>query len=474
MLRTAEFVELDGLGLASLVRSGELTPEEVLDAALAVNEERGAGVGAFVSLHEDRARAAIAAGLPDGVLRGVPFALKDLWTSWRGVPTTNGSRLFAGDIAVADDEIVRRYAAAGVVLMAKTKTAELGVSPTTEPALNGPVRNPWDPARSAGGSSGGAAAAVAAGLLPFAHATDGGGSIRIPASRCGLFGLKPTRGRVSAAPRGEGWAGLSAQHVVSRSVRDSAAALDVVAGPAAGDPYAAPAGGGYLAEVALDPGRLRVGLCTDALNGAAVDEQVRAAARRSAQRLADLGHEVVEVAWPVAPEQVVAVQSGIIPAQVAAAVGARLAALGRAQRDDDLEPVTAAFAEWGRQATAAQYVAAVQTAHEIGRLLAGLLAQVDVLVTPTCGDLAPPLGLLEGSDLDRFVAHVGPSGAFASVANAAGNPAMSVPLDIADDGTPIGTQVLGRFGDEATLFRLAGQLERAYPWPQLAPRAVPA
>lgn len=474
-MQVSEYTELDALALAALVRAREVTPHEVLDAALAAAETLDPQVGAYAALHEDRARSAIDAGLPEGVLTGVPFALKDLWTSWRGTATTNGSRLFAGCVADCDDEVVRRYAAAGLVLFAKTKTAELGVSPTTEPALHGPVRNPWDVTCSAGGSSGGAAAAVAAGLLPFAHATDGGGSIRIPASRCGLFGLKPTRGRVSAAPRGDGWSGLSVQHVVSRSVRDSAVALDVAAGPADGDPYAAPPqSASYLKELDRSPKLLRVGLCTDSLNGAPVDEQVRAAARRTAQRLAALGHEVLEVRWPVSAEVLAAAQGGIIPAQVAAAVDARLAALGRTQRHDDLEPVTAAFAEWGRQATAGQYIAAIQAMHEIGRRMAVLHRDVDVIVTPTCGDIVPPLGRLDGSDLDRFLSFIGPVSAFTSVANASGQPAMSVPLDRATNGTPIGTQVLGRFGEEPTLLRLAAQLEQAHPWPPTAPRVVAA
>ena len=474
-MQTAEYSALDAVALAQLVRGGEVTTAEILDAALTLAEQRDPVVGAFADLHADRARAAISAGLPDGPFTGVPFALKDLWTSWAGTPTRNGSRLFADQVAVADDELVRRYAAAGLVLLGKTKTAELGLSPTTEPRLQGPVRNPWDLSRSAGGSSGGAAAAVAAGLLPFAHATDGGGSIRIPASRCGLFGLKPTRGRISAAPRGEGWGGLSVPHVVSRSVRDSAVALDVVAGPAPGDPYSAPpTGGRFLDAVTHPPGRLRVGLCTTALNGAPVDPQVEAAARRTAARLAALGHEVVEVTWPMPVELVMTVQGSIIPAQVAAAVDARLEQLGRPLQDDDLEPVTAAFVEWGRQATARSYIAGIQAMHEIGRRVAELLADLDAVVTPTCGDLAPPIGLLDGSDLDRFVASVGPSGAFASVANATGQPAMSLPLDVADDGTPIGSQVLGRFGDEVTLLRLAGQLEQAHPWPLTAPVEVTA
>ncbi|TAL21746.1 MAG: amidase, partial [Frankiales bacterium] len=319
-MQVYEYVALDALALGELVRSRQVAAQEVLDAALAAYEQVGAAVSPYVDLYADRAQAAVDAGLPDGPFTGVPFALKDLWTSWAGTPTGNGSRLFSGALATYDDALVQRWAAAGLVVVAKTKTAELGVSPTTESAADGPAPNPWDTGRSAGGSSGGAAAAVAAGLLPMAHATDGGGSIRIPASRCGLFGLKPTRGRVSSAPRGEGWSGLSAQHVVSRTVRDSAAALDVAAGPVAGDPYWAPPGSdSYLDEVGRPPRRLRVGLCTQSVNGAPVDEQVRQAALRTAQRLVDLGHDVVEVSWPVTPEQVAAVQGGLVPAHVAAA-----------------------------------------------------------------------------------------------------------------------------------------------------------
>ena len=472
-MRVGEYVELDGLALAELVRDRQVSAQEILDAALGAAEQLGAEVAPYVEVFADRARAAVGNGVPAGPFTGVPFALKDLWTSWSGTVTGNGSRLFAGDPAPHDDALVQRYRAAGFVLLAKTKTAELGLSPTTEPAAHGPAANPWDLGRSAGGSSGGAASAVAAGLLPLAHATDGGGSIRIPASRCGLFGLKPTRGRVSSAPRGEGWAGLSAQHVVSRTVRDSAAALDVAAGPVPGDPYSAPPGPrSYLEEVSRPPGRLRVGLCTASLNGAAVDGEVRATAQRTAERLAQLGHDVVEVTWPATPEQVTAVQSGVIPAHVAAAVDARLAQLGRELRDGDLEPVTAAFLEWGRSASAGDYVRAVTTMQEMGRATAALFEQVDVVLSPTCGDLAPELGRLDGSSLERFIANIGPSGAFASLANATGQPAMSLPLDLAQDGTPIGSQVMGRFGDEATLLRLAGQLEAAHPWPRTAPRAV--
>ncbi len=471
-----EYAAQDALGLAALISTGEVSADEVLDAALTAVEARDPSLRAFTGVYADRARAAVASGLPGGCFRGVPFALKDLWTAWTGTPTGNGSNLLGGIVAEHDDELVRRAIASGLVVMGRTTTPELGLSPTTEPLISGPTRNPWSTDRSAGGSSGGAAAAVAAGLLPLAHATDGGGSIRIPASRCGLFGLKPTRGRVPSGPaRGEGWAGLSAHHVVTRTVRDSAAALDVLAGPEPGQPYAAPpVSRPFADEVGRPPGQLRIGLCLDAPNGAPVDPEVRAAVERSAKRLEALGHHVGVVAFPVSADQLAAVQATIITANVAASIDARLEQLGRAQQEGDVEPVTAAFAEWGRLATARQYLEAVQTMHAIGRAAARQLTDLDVLLTPTCGDLAPPLGLLAGDDLDRFVGAVGPSGAFTSLANASGQPAMSVPLDRAADGTPIGTQLIGRFGEEALLLRLAAQLEAAHPWPLLAPLPVDA
>lgn len=471
-----EYATQDALGLAALVRSGEVTPEEVLDAALSAVDAFDPTLHAFTGVYADRARSVIAKGLPDGCFRGVPFALKDLWTAWTGTPIGNGSRLLGGTVAEHDDELVRRALASGLVVMGRTATPELGLSPTTEPLATGPTRNPWNTHRSAGGSSGGAAAAVAAGLLPLAHATDGGGSIRIPASRCGLFGLKPTRGRVPSGPaRGEGWGGLSAHHVVTRTVRDSAAALDVLAGPEPGQPYAAPpVHGPFADEVGRSPGPLRIGFCLDAPNGAPVDPEVRAAVLRSAERLESLGHRVESVSFPVSADQLAAVQGTIITAHVAAVIDERLELLGRAQREDDVEPVTAAFAEWGRMATARQYLQAVQAMHAIGRAAARQLTDLDLLMTPTCGDLAPPLGLLAGDDLERFVGAVGPSGAFTSLANASGQPAMSVPLDRAADGTPIGTQFVARFGAEALLLRLAAELEAAHPWPLLAPFPVSA
>jgi amidase len=464
-MHAADYRSYDGLGLAELVAKGDVSPDELLDLALSLIEQADPRLNAVVNVFESQARQAITEGLPAGPFGGVPFAIKDLWTNVSGVVTANGSRLFADAVAAGDSEIVRRYRRAGLVLFAKTNSPELGTSPSTEPALFGPTGNPWDLTLTSGGSSGGAAAGVAAGLFPLAHATDGGGSIRIPASCCGLFGLKPTRGRVPSGPeRGEGWSGMSAQHVVSRSVRDSAAALDAVAGAMPGDPYwAPPQSPSYLADVATTPGRLRVGVILDAPTGVGVDPICQAAAQATAERLEALGHEVTAAAWPFPPEQHGAAQS-IIPVQLAATIDARLARLGRPLRPDDLEAVTSLLVERGRAITGIEYVNAVQSMHQVGRAMGGLFERIDVLLTPTLGRPPFPLGTLDGSDVARFVREVGSVACFTAVANITGQPAMSLPLDHAPSGTPIGSQIIGRFGDETTLYRLAGQLESAHPW----------
>jgi len=455
----------DALGLAGLVRTGAATPDELLDAALAMVDAVNPLYNAVVTRFESAARDAIRAGLPEGPFHGVPFILKDLWTRVAGVATTNGSRLFADDVATADSEIVRRHRAAGLVLFAKSNTPELGLNASTESVLLGPARNPWDRTRSTGGSSGGAAAAVAAGIVPMAHATDGGGSIRIPASCCGLFGLKPSRGRITLGPeRSEGWAGMSAQHVVSRTVRDSAAALDATAGTMAGDPYTAPpAPGAYLAEAALDPPPLRVGLCLAPPSGAAVDPACLAAAEATARRCEALGHRVAAVAFPAATADAAAAQGTIISVHVAVTVDARAAALGRAVGPDDLEPVTAAMCGRGRAFSGAEYVTAVQAMHRVGRAMGELFDTIDVLITPMLGRPPVPLGTLDTRDPPRFGREIGSVTPFAGLANLTGQPAMTLPLD-GTGGLPVGTQVLGRFGDETTLLRLAGQLERAHGW----------
>ena len=461
-----EYRSYDATGLAELVRRKQVSPDELLDTALAAVAAEP-GLNAVVNIMEDQARRAHAEGVVDGPFTGVPFLVKDLGISVAGAVTTNGCQLFAdAPPATVDSELVRRYRGAGLVIFGKTNTPEFGLAPSTEPVLFGSTQNPHDHAYSAGGSSGGSAAAVAAGIVPMAHASDGGGSIRIPASVCGVFGLKPSRGRVTFAPeRSEGWAGMSTQHVVSRSVRDSAAALDATAGPAPGDPYypAKPIRP-YLSFVSAPQGALRVGVCVTSPAGTEVHPQCRATAETTARILEDLGHHVAPVDWPIGPDLLAAAQAGLTGANVAATIQARLAQLGRPLRDGDLEPVTAAIVGWGNRISAVDYVNAVDAMHEVGRRMGGLFESIDVLVTPTMACPPPRLGYLDGSDFDNFVARVGPMVTFTSLVNMSGQPAISLPLGRSDEGLPIGGQVIGRYGEESTLLGLAGEIERAHPW----------
>lgn len=466
-MRIDEYQSHDATGLAGLIARGEVSADEVLDVAFAAIKEREPALGAVVALCEEQARSAVAGLLP-GVLAGVPYLIKDLECDVAGTPTTNGSRLFAGAPAKRDSTLVTRLRVAGVLIVGKTNTPEFGLGTTTESALFGPVHNPWRLDHSAGGSSGGSAAAVAAGMVPVAHATDGGGSIRIPASCCGLFGLKPSRGRVTAGPdRGESWAGLSVAHAVTRTVRDSATLLDVTGTPEPGDPYHAPQPvGPYAAEVGADPGRLRIGLILNPVDAdVLVDAECTRAAQEAAALCEALGHEVEPVEWPdtlTRPGEVIA---PISAAHMARMVDLRLAELGRELRPGDLDAATELIVEKGRRLTLARYLAAVDTMHTIGRAVTRLTGRFDVLLTPTMAVVPPKLGELD-PNRDPRAALAGMRGmaAFTSLFNVTGQPAMSVPLGGTADGMPVGVQFAGRYGDETTLLRLAGQLEAAAPW----------
>ncbi len=468
MARIDEYEHQDALGLAAWVRAGEVTPQDLLEAAVARVEARNPAINAVAIRAFEEGRKAIEAGLPDGPFRGVPWLLKDLHAAWKGVPLTSGSRFFADNVSDYESEITARYRRAGLVLFARTASPELGLTSTTESILYGATRNPWQLSHSAGGSSGGAAAAVAAGIVPAAHATDGGGSIRIPASCCGLFGMKPTRARVSSGPKlGEGWSGMSVQHAVSRSVRDSAALLDAASGPALGDPYAAPPPArAFLAEVGADPGRLRIALQTSAFNGAAVDPDCAAAARNAAELCQSLGHEVAEAELAIDREVLSSATGMIISANLRATLLERGETLGRGYTPEDVEPLTFLMAESIKQREAADYARAVRGIHALGREVSAFLARFDVLVTPTMATPPLPLGrlALTRADFPGLLADLARTVGFTQLFNASGHPAMSVPLYWSAAGLPIGVQFAGRLGDEATLFRLAAQLESARPW----------
>jgi amidase len=464
----------DALGLAELVRNGDVSASELLDEALERVTVRNPQVNAVVSLFEARARQAIAAGLPDGPFTGVPFLLKDLGIDLGGEVTTMGSRFFADHRPARSSELTLRYERAGLVIFGKTNTPEMGLNPSTEPVIFGPTRNPWNLDHSAGGSSGGAAAAVAAGILPMAHATDGGGSIRIPASSCGLFGLKANRGRTPVGPpQGEGWNGLSHGHVVSRSVRDSAVMLDATSGSSVGEPYAAPHYEGTCLEATQrSPGRLRIGMMTAGRPGIVVDDEARAAVGFAARLLVELGHDIVEdftlpIDWP-ATTQVFGVLSGT---HVAATIRERARVLEREPTVDDIEHVT-----WVQFATAStrgalDYAEAQRTMHRIGHEVAAAFEEIDVLMTPTSGRPPPPIGLLHMNtdDLPTFGKEAIRVANFLGIMNITGQPAMSVPLHWTDDGLPMGVHFAARWGGEPLLFSLAAQLERAAPWAHRRP-----
>jgi amidase/6-aminohexanoate-cyclic-dimer hydrolase len=463
-----DYESYDALGLAELIRKGEAKPSEVLEAAIARFEERNPKLNAVVIPMIDEAREAAGGNLPDGPFRGVPFLLKDLHLLSSGSRTSYGCRLYEDFVADHDSEIVTRYREAGLVTFGKTASPEFGFTTTTESTLFGQTRNPWNTDHTAGGSSGGAAAAVAGGIVPLANASDGGGSIRIPASCCGLFGMKPTRARTPSGPdAGEGWSGMSAVHAVSRSVRDSAALLDATGGPDLGAPYwAPPPERPYLEEVGRPAGRLRIGFQSRAFIDVETHPDCVAAVEEASRLCAELGHEVEEASLSIDVETFRQATGAIIAANLRVNVEDRAATLGRDFGADDLEPVTYATVVRAAEIGAAEYARAIRVIHGVGRQVAGFLERYDVLLTPTMATPPLPLGVLSLSnpDLGEFLGSLLKTIAFTQLFNASGNPAMSVPLAWNAAGLPIGVQFAGRFGDEATLFRLAAQLEQARPW----------
>lgn len=465
-----EYCQYDALGLAELIRTRQVSAEEVLDAAIACIEADNAAVNAVVHKTYEQARQALAQGLPDGLFSGVPFLLKDLHLACKDLPLRNGSRLFNEFIPGYDATLVERYRAAGLLILGKTNTPEFGLCATTEPQLFGPTCNPWHLQHSAGGSSGGSAAAVAAGMLPMAHATDGGGSIRIPAANCALFGLKPSRGRTPHGPDlGEGMNGLGVSHCVSRSVRDSAALLDISHGPAPGDPYAAPAAErAFLDEVGADPGRLRIAVITTGFDGSALHPECVKAIESSAALCADLGHHVEPAMPDIDVSALAHVWRILAGVNVWNAMAMRAQGLGRALTPDDVEPITWLWAHEGKQRSAAEYARAIQIAHATGRRLGMFFERYDLLLSSTMARPPLPLGAMAmtGTDLDAYYEELMAEIPITPLFNISGGAAMSVPLHWSGEGLPVGVHFGARLGGEAMLLRLAAQLEQARPWAQ--------
>jgi amidase len=468
-----ELDRFDALGLAELVRKGEVTGEALLARAIARVEAVNPKLNAVVLKHYDLARRQLAERPPQGPFAGVPFLLKDLNTALAGTVTTDGSRAFADWTASADSTLPRRAKAAGLTIFGKTASPEFGLAVSTESALWGQTRNPWNLDHIAGGSSGGAAAAVAARIVPIAHASDGGGSIRIPAACCGLFGLKPSRGRVpSDLGRGVGWNGLSTQHAVSLSVRDSAGLLDVLAGPEPGDSIVPPApDGGFLAAVGRRPRALRIAMIEHPLTAVPVHPDVNAALEDTAELLESLGHNVERARIHLDGIRLGDALMLTISVDVANRLDRRGAERGRAVAEDEVETVTWRMAARGRDATAQAYAAARAAFDAAGGDVGMMFERYDLILSPT---LAEPPGLLgrlglSPADFGAYGRAISAFSPYTALQNEIGIPAMSVPLCWNAAGLPIGMMFAGPYGAEARLFALAGQLEAARPWADQRP-----
>ena len=490
----AEYDRYDALGLAELVRKGDVTSAELIETCIARIEAMNPKLHCIVDTLYERARRAAEQPLK-GPFMGVPFLIKDLLQTIEGVPTNAGSKFYKGWVPQRDGELYRRYRKSGLITVAKTHTPELGLLPMTEPAVWGiRTATPWDPTRTSGGSSGGAGASVASGIVPMAHGGDGGGSIRIPASCCGVFGMKPTRARTPTGPdSSESWNGFAIEHVLTRSVRDSAAALDATAGAEPFSPYHAPhQSRPFLDEVGADPGVLRIGFYTDPAMPSEVHPDCKAAVDDVAQLLGSLGHHVEPVRPAFESMELARAFFVVVAANTAAEIRDAEVKLGKKATPRDFETATWLSGQLGMLFTGGETIGAIRRLQAETRRLAHRLEDYDVILTPTLGqpplehgalkakgfegalqdlvarsNLRAPLklpGLLEKT-LERVYSFI----PFTPVANFTGQPSMSVPLVWNDAGLPIGTMLTGRFGEEGRLFRLAAQLEEARPWKDRRP-----
>jgi amidase len=492
-----DYPKHDGLGLADLVRRKKVSAAELVEEAIARIEKHNPAINAVVTKLYAEARAAAKGPLPDGPFAGVPFLVKDLLATVAGVPTSSGNLLLKNIPALVDSELVKRWKKAGVVILGKTNTPEFGLTPYTEPVAFGAARNPWDTTRTPGGSSGGSAASVAARIVPLASGGDGGGSIRIPASACGLFGLKPTRGRTPTGPAiGEAWHGFAIEHVLTRSVRDSAAMLDATQGADIGAPYHAPAStGSYLAELAKKPGKLRIAFTGKPLMGKNVDAEVLKGLAETLGILKDLGHELVEASPPVDGEAFSLAFITILAAELRADIVETARAAGKRISVKDYDRSSFGLGMLGKALSAQDYASAARYLQLASRQIAAFAEGYDMLLTPTLsrppvkvGSLQPSagekalirvIGAFDGGGLLKAMGIIKPLAAqtfefmpWTAVFNVTGQPAMSVPLHWSPEGLPIGMHFVGKYGDEAGLFRLASQLEEARPWKDRLPPGI--
>jgi len=464
----SEYDQYDALGLAALVAKKKISAREVVEEAIARAEKLNPALNAIVFAAYDRARDAAKGKLPKGPFTGVPTLLKDMRAGAIGMPTRNGSRYVPAVLADHDSTLVARYRDAGLIPLGKTNVPEFGILPTTESKLYGPAHNPWNLAHSTGGSSGGSAAAVAAGIVPIAHATDGGGSIRIPASCCGLIGLKVSRGRISQGPDyGDATSGLSVDNVVARSVRDVAAALDISSPVDYGDPYTAPPPeGSYLDGIKRKTKRLRVAVTYKALNGKTLHPDVVAAVKKTAKLCEDLGHIVEEVTPPLNGAVLTPAFMTVWAANAAFGLEQLAKLTGTPPSTKVVEGLTLGLYRAGKKVSAVELMAAKQAMTMASRTMAQFHDTYDVWLNATLG--APPIRLgiidIDEEDPNKAFAPIFGYVPFTAMQNATGQPAIQLPLNVNKAGLPIGVQFVARYGGEMTLLKLAVELEKAAPW----------
>ena len=459
-----EYQDYDAIGLKELVDNGDVSATELLETAISLAEEKNPAINAIVTPMFEKARTEKA---KEGPLGGVPFLIKDL-AFVKDIPCTFGSRLWRDFVPDHDAEIVKRYRQAGLVIFGKTNTPEVGLACTTEPVLYGATKNPWDTERTPGGSSGGAAAAVAAGILPVAHATDGGGSIRIPASCCGLVGLKPTRARTPLGPdAGEGWGSMATAHVVSRSVRDTALLLDVSHGPAAGDPYHAPHfAGSYLEQMQKAPGQLRIAIDPLPVNGRRMHPEVDKALQVTAKLCESLGHQVEQKCFDYDREMLGLATSSLVISNVRNNVLRRAEAIGVQPDETNIEAYTAFLIALAEGISGETYARSINMIHAVSRQLETFFSEYDLILSPTLLQPPPLLGYMDtnSSDFETYNEHFNDFWGFTNLYNATGHPAISLPLAWSSDELPIGMQFVAPFGREDVLMQVSHQLEQAQPW----------
>ena len=477
-----EIAALDATAVAALVACRQVSPTELLDHALAAVERLNPALNAVVLVQEAAARRAIADGLPRGPFRGVPFLIKDLGCEARDFPSHNGSRLFANTRYSYDSEIYLRMHATGVVTFGRTTSPEGGIGAATEAAVyGGPTRNPWNLNHTSGGSSGGSGAAVAAGIVPFAHGSDGGGSVRIPAASCGLFGFKPTRARLPDGPAsGEGWAGMSIDGFLTKSVRDTATMLDACAGPDLGAPYVAPPLlKSHADAISRPPRRLRVALCDTTLTGEPIDPQVAAAVRATGALLESLGHHV-EPGRPEKANVAMMMRAWTDIVAVGTALSIRTGLKGRPLSADLVEGVGRGAVAHAESLSPLRYLEAVGEIHSFARQMAWYFHEgPDILLCATLAEPPARVGRFAHTTEDYLAYRIGPDGIFAyspfcAIFNASGQPAASLPLAMSRDGLPIGIHLAARYGRDEELIALCAELELAQPWGARRPKLPPS